>query len=85
MAHFKDELLQRPAKFNFATDVVDFWAAKPGNMQAMYWVSQDQSDVRILSFEHFSQQSHRICVLLERTGVKTGDTMVMILPRTPAW
>ncbi|KAI8943321.1 hypothetical protein NX059_001339 [Plenodomus lindquistii] len=77
--------VNRPEYFNFATDVVDFWAAQPGNLQAMYWVSQDESSTRTLSYEYFSRQSHRIAVLLEQHGVREGETMIMVLPRVPAW
>jgi acyl-coenzyme A synthetase/AMP-(fatty) acid ligase len=75
----------KPEKFNFAIDVVDHWAAQPGNLKAMHWVSQDESSAQILSFEYFSRQSHRIAILLERLGISAGDTIVMILPRVPAW
>ncbi|KAH7128584.1 hypothetical protein B0J11DRAFT_525312 [Dendryphion nanum] len=75
----------RPDKFNFAIDVMDDWAAQPGNLKAMHWVSQDESSTRVLSFDYFSRQSHRISVLFERLGIKRGDTIVMILPRVPAW
>lgn len=76
---------QEPEYFNFAVDVIDRWAAQSGNLRAMHWVSQDESDTRILTFAHFSRQSHRIAVLLEQLGVRKGETMIMILPRVPAW
>jgi medium-chain acyl-CoA synthetase len=85
MAHSHRNGIQRPEKFNFAVDVIDYWAAKSDNMKAMYWVSQDQTSTRTMTFKYFSRQSHRICALLQRLGVKSGDTMIMILPRVPAW
>ncbi|KFY42753.1 hypothetical protein V494_02271 [Pseudogymnoascus sp. VKM F-4513 (FW-928)] len=85
MAHFYDAVLQRPDTFNFAVDVVDYWAAQPGDLEAMYWVSKDESQKRSLTFKYFSRQSHRVSVLLQRLGVKQGETMVMIVPRVPAW
>ncbi|KAF2844674.1 acetyl-CoA synthetase-like protein [Plenodomus tracheiphilus IPT5] len=77
--------INKPEYFNFAVDVVDFWAAQPGNLQAMHWVSQDESCTRTMNFEYFARQSHRIAVLLERLGVKEDETMIMVLPRVPAW
>lgn len=77
--------IQKPEKFNFAIDVIDHWAALPGNLQAMQWVSQDESCTQTLTFKYLSRQSHRIAVLLEQLGVKVGDTMIIILPRVPAW
>ncbi|KAH6641944.1 hypothetical protein C7974DRAFT_326729 [Boeremia exigua] len=76
---------QRPEFFNFAVNVIDYWAAQPGNLQAMQWVSQDESCTKTMSFEYFARQSHRIAVLFEQWGLKEGDTMIMILPRVPAW
>lgn len=85
MAHYYDAVLQRPDQFNFAVDVVDYWAARPDDLEAMYWVSKDESQKRSLTFKYFSRQSHRVSVLLQRLGVKEGEKMVMIVPRVPAW
>ena len=85
MAHSQHATLQRPEKFNFAIDVIDYWAAQPGDMKAMYWVSQDESQVRTMTFRYFSLQSNRVSCLLEKLGVKEGEKMVMIVPRVPEW
>lgn len=86
MAHFYDHALKRPAEFNFATDVVDYWAASKDAGLAMYWVASDRETERKLSFEHFSRQSHRLAVLLrEKFGVKQGEKMLIIMPRLPEW
>ncbi|KAL5342221.1 hypothetical protein BJX70DRAFT_395190 [Aspergillus crustosus] len=85
MEHSGLDVALRPDEFNFALDVVDAWAEKSPSMEAMLWVSDDCSTVHSLSYRHFSQQSHRIAILLERLGVRSGDTLLMILPRLPAW
>lgn len=85
MAHSRHQVLERPEKFNFAIDVVDFWAKQEGNLEAMRWLSNDETNSRSMTFEYFSRQSHRISVLLNQLGVKRGDTMIMIVPRVPAW
>jgi medium-chain acyl-CoA synthetase len=86
MAHYNSATLTRPSTFNFASDVVDYWAANPPPGPAMHWVSGDRETERKLSFEHFSTQSHRIAVLLtEELGVKAGEKMLMIVPRVPEW
>ena len=85
MAHFHQPTLLRPEKFNFAIDVVDYWAAQPGDMKAMLWVSQDRSQTHSLTFKYFSRQSHRISTLFEQLGIKKMETMIIILPRVPAW
>ncbi|KJX93177.1 acyl-CoA synthetase like protein [Zymoseptoria brevis] len=87
MAHYHSPQLTRPESFNFATDVVDYWAAHPppGNI-AMHWISPDQSSERKLSFEYFSRQSHRLAILFrEKLGVQKGEKMLIIMPRVAEW
>ncbi|KAL3475734.1 hypothetical protein BJX99DRAFT_247358 [Aspergillus californicus] len=84
MEHFKDSNLQRPDEFNFALDVVDTWAAKSPPLEAMFWISSNGAIHQSLSYRHFSQQSHRIAILLDQLGARPGDTMMMVLPRHPA-
>lgn len=85
LAAFRKKAVGKPQHFNFALDVVDHWASQPGNLQAMQWVSQDESCTRNLTFEYFSRQSHRISVLFDKLGIKGGDTMIIVLPRVPEW
>jgi medium-chain acyl-CoA synthetase len=85
MAHFESETLSRPTHFNFAQDVVDYWAAKEADLQAIFWVSEDYATERSLSYRHFKKESHRVAVLLEQLGVKAGDVILMILPRISEW
>ena len=37
MAHFESATLSKPAYFNFAQDVVDYWASKSQDIQAVFW------------------------------------------------
>jgi acyl-coenzyme A synthetase/AMP-(fatty) acid ligase len=85
MAHFEEDILQKPSHFNFARDVVDYWATKSPDLHAMYWVSQDLSEERILTYKHFENESHRVASLLRSLNVKAGQIILMILPRIPAW
>ena len=56
---------EMPHKFNFAVDVIDKWADQRDDLQAMHWVSQDESNTRHMTFKYFSRQSHRIAILLD--------------------
>lgn len=85
MATSSHEDRQMSKDFNFAIDVVDYWAENHPNLQAMHWVSQDESDARHLSFKYFSDQSHRIALLLKQLGLNQGDSVMTVLPRVPAW
>lgn len=75
----------RPRSFNFATDIVDYWANKSSSQIALHWIDQSLSTEKKFSYQHFSQQSHRIANLLTFHGVKQGDTCILILPRLPQW
>lgn len=77
--------VDRPDAFNFALDVVDYWTSQDEHLNAMYWVSQDQSSTEILTFGHFSRRSQQIAVLFEQLGMKEGETLIMMVPRLPAW
>lgn len=86
MAHFEAATLPQPEYFNFAVDVVDYWASKSPVPTAMHWISRENpGPAKTLDFAHFSRQSHRIALLFERLGIKRGDRMVIILPRVPEW
>ena len=76
---------KRPDCFNFATDSFDRWAAERPQKEAMFWVSQDLSHRRSMTYEYFSRQSHRVAVLLQQLRVHSGEVMVMVLYRVPAW
>lgn len=87
MAHYYESELKRPSAFNFAADVVDYWAKhSPPAKLAMHWVSGDLSQEQKLTYEHFSKQSNRIAVLLrEQLGIEAGERMLIIMPRVPHW
>lgn len=87
MAHFYEKELKRPTSFNFATDVVDYWAEhSPPAKLAMHWISGDLKNEQQLTFKHFSQRSNRIAVLLqEKLGVKKGEKLLIVSPRLPVW
>lgn len=87
MAHYYESELKRPKEFNFATDVVDYWASHspPANL-AMHWVSGDFKSERKLSFEHFSRQSNRLAVLFrDKFVINAGEKLLIIMPRVPEW
>ncbi|KAJ9263250.1 hypothetical protein DTO212C5_7676 [Paecilomyces variotii] len=85
MAHFEAQALTRPETFNFATDVIDYWASKFPGLRAMYWTSRATGECRTLDYNHFSRESHRVATLLRQLGMKAGDRLIIILPRVTAW
>lgn len=74
---------QVPAKFNFAFDVIDRWAARSEH-PAMVWVDRRGRE-SALSFEHFRARSNRLANFLISHGIGRGDCVMLVLPRIPAW
>ena len=88
MAHYYQSELKRPtSNWNFANDVVDYWASQsPPADSAMHWVSGDLNIEQKLTFKHFSQQSNRLAILLrEKLGLKLGERLLIVIPRVPDW
>ena len=69
-----------PDRFNFATDVVDAWAAIEPDKSALVWCN-DQGDERFFSFRDISLQSAKAAIIFSRLGVKRGDAVLFLLKR----
>ncbi len=85
MAHYHSPNLTRPTIFNFASDVIDYYATHSPSLLAMHWLSQDLSHHLSLTYTHFSRRSHRIATLFRNLNIASGDRLLVILPRVPAW
>ena len=72
-----------PERFNFARDVVDYWAATEGK-PALVWCD-DAGRERRFTFEDIARASCRFANLLAAHGVGKGDRVVVMLPRLPEW
>ncbi|KAM9584400.1 acyl-coenzyme A synthetase ACSM2A, mitochondrial-like isoform 4-T4 [Trichechus inunguis] len=79
-----------PAKFNFASNVMDHWAdmEKAGQRPpgpALWWVSGDGDEVK-WNFRDLSELSQRAAnVLSGPSGLQRGDRVAVVLPRVPEW
>ena len=72
---------ERPEKYNFARDVIDRWDPA---MPAMLWVDDGGAEIT-RTFGEISEASRRLCNVLAEAGVRTGDTVVVMLPRVIPW
>ncbi len=72
-----------PETFNFATDVVDAWAAERDGL-ALIWenASGETAEFR---FSDISRLSCRMASALAAGGVAKGDRVIVMLPRIPEW
>ena len=72
-----------PETFNFATDVVDAWAADAKKL-ALIWCDAHGNERRF-TFRDISERSRRVGSLLRANGLKKGDRCIVMLPRVPEW
>lgn len=73
-----------PATFNFATDVVDRWAADPGKL-ALHWVDQEGTVERKRSFAQVSLESTRVARALLTGSIGPGQRVLVLVGRKPEW
>ncbi|WP_292521423.1 AMP-binding protein [Methanoculleus sp.] len=80
-ANFKIDV---PEYYNFGFDVIDAWAKKDRNKLAMIWVNQQGDEKKYTFFDlmRLSNQAVNICI---KYGIKKGDRVMLMLPRTPEW
>ncbi|MCE5339244.1 MAG: AMP-binding protein [Methanomicrobiaceae archaeon] len=73
-----------PEFYNFGFDVIDAWAKKDRNKLAMIWTDQKGNEKKYTFFDlmRLSNQAVNICL---KYGIKKGDRVMLMLPRTPEW
>ena len=73
-----------PEYYNFGFDVIDAWAKKDRNKLAMIWVDQQGNEKKYTFFDlmRLSNQAVNMCL---KYGIKKGDRVMLMLPRTPEW
>ncbi|MEZ5102518.1 MAG: AMP-binding protein [Thermoleophilia bacterium] len=77
--------LDVPARFNYALDVVDGWAAREPAREALVAVGPAGEHVATLTFADLRDRSNRVANALAAHGVGKGDRLLVVLPRVPEW
>ena len=80
---FDDFQWDIPAQFNFATDVVDHWAAKTDDL-CLIW-ENGAGARRVFTYGDMSRLTKRLAYALQEAGVTKGDRVMIIMPRIPEW
>ena len=70
--------------YNFAKDVVDYWAEQDSDKKAMVWVD-DNGNVIERTFSQISEMSKKFANVLRENGIKRGDVVIIVLSRQIAW
>nr|XP_048316227.1 acyl-coenzyme A synthetase ACSM2, mitochondrial-like [Myodes glareolus] len=79
-----------PAKFNFASDVIDHWAnmekaGKRPPRPALWWVSGSGEELK-WNFRELSELSQQAAnVLSGACGLQRGDRVAVVLSQVPEW
>ena len=74
----------RPEFFNFATDVIDRWAAERPDATALLW-SDENGESHAYSFQDLRQRSLQAAQAFAELGLRKGDRVFVVLPRVPEW
>lgn len=72
-----------PEYFNFARDVLDYWAQDP-NKLALFWVDDNGNEEK-RTFAQLCEESKKLANVLKDSGVKRGDVVIVVLPRLIEW
>jgi acyl-coenzyme A synthetase/AMP-(fatty) acid ligase len=72
-----------PDRFNFARDVVDYWARDPERLALI--AVNEAGEERTFTYQEISQASSELANLLARAGLSQGDRVIVMLPRIAQW
>lgn len=72
-----------PETFNFATDVVDAWAAERDGL-ALIWEDATGAEAQF-RYSDIARLSCRMASALATAGIAKGDCVIVMLPRIPEW
>jgi acyl-coenzyme A synthetase/AMP-(fatty) acid ligase len=81
-ARHRDFKWSVPEHFNFGA-IVDHFAGDP-NRTALLWEDQDGKRAR-LTYADMRAQSNQIAGVLEASGLRHGDPILLVLPRITMW
>ena len=77
--------VQPPVYFNFASDVMDRWAAERPDAPALWWVNAVNGEERRFTFGQLGALSCQAASFMRQCGVRQGDRVLIMLPRWPQW
>lgn len=69
-----------PDTFNFAFDVVDFYAQNAPEKRALVWCDDDDNE-KIFTFKQISDLSSQAANFLIKMGIKKGDAVMLVMHR----
>ena len=73
-----------PEFFNFGFDVVDRRAQEKDKL-ALIAIDRNGENVKHYNYSDLARESNRFANALLSMGVRKGDSVLVVLPRTPEW
>ena len=83
-AEYAGSRWDRPARFNFAIDVVDRWASERPDAPAMLHCD-DRGNRKVYSWRELAERSIHAALFLRDLGLRPGDGVFTMLPRLAEW
>ena len=74
-----------PVYFNFTRDIVERWARERPKATALWWINENGSKQKKISFSQLGKDSRRAAHVWHSLGIQRGDRVLVILPRVPQW
>src|SRR2546421_3144267 len=72
------------AHFNFARDIVEYWAQERPDGLALWWVDEGAREQKVC-FRELAESARRAASAFDGAGVRRGDRVLITLPRVPQW
>jgi acetyl-CoA synthetase len=77
---FENFKINVPDNFNFAYDVVDYYAEETPDKRAIVWCDE-KGDYAAFTFKQLKEYSDKAANFLKSAGIKKGDPVMLILKR----
>jgi medium-chain acyl-CoA synthetase len=74
-----------PAHFNFTHDVLERWAAEQPEAVALWWVNEQATEERKITFAEMGRLARRAAAMFAERGIGRGQRVLVILSRVPEW
>ncbi len=73
-----------PDNFNFGYDVIDEWAKRSPEKEAILW-TDESGEVKRMTYRQYKEESDKVAAFFQSLGIRKGDRIMLILKRRIEW